>query len=125
MHPQGYSHGALIASLQPLLVPPIKTYHILLCYPMSVRGLITFFHGGSYDTALLNLIQDQRSRVLVLYGDQDQFTSLQKYEQWVGKLKNDARGQLSTIKVEGGDHFWHGPAGEEMSIAVGRWLDEI
>jgi len=121
----GYSHGSLIASLHPLLPDPIKTYHILLCYPMGVRGLITFFNSGTFETALHTLIQEPKSSLLVLYGDKDQFTSLHRYERWVEKLNNEARGQLSTVQVESGDHFWHGRAGEEMCSAVGHWLDEL
>jgi uncharacterized protein len=91
---------------------------------MSVRGLITFFHGTTYETALHHLVQDPRSSVLVLYGDHDQFTSLQRYEHWVSRLKTEAKGHLSTVLINGADHFWSQRASEEMCITVGSWLDE-
>lgn len=109
--------------MHPLLPAPTKTFHILLSYPMSVRGLITLFHGATYETALHDLVQNPRSSVLVLYGNHDQFTSLQRYEQWASRLRAEAKGNLSTVLINGGDHFWGQRAGEEMCMAVGRWLD--
>ncbi|KAF8591200.1 hypothetical protein K439DRAFT_1402857 [Ramaria rubella] len=121
----GYSHGSLISSLHPLLPPPIKTYHILLSYPMSVRGLITFFRGPTYEAALKNLVQHPGSDILVLYGDHDQFTSVQRYERWLSELESETKGQFNSVMIQGGDHFWRGRAEEEMSNTVAGWLDEI
>ncbi|KAF8529805.1 hypothetical protein JB92DRAFT_2859755 [Gautieria morchelliformis] len=110
--------------MHPLLPAPTKTFHILLSYPLSVRNLITFFHGATYQTALHGLVQNPRSIILVVYADRDQFTSLQSYEPWVLHLKTEAKGQLATVLINGGDHFWGQRAGEEMCTTVGRWLDE-
>lgn len=110
--------------MHPILPAPIRTFHILLSYPTSVRGLITFFHGSTYETALQHLVQNSRSSVLVVYGDHDQFTSLQRYEQWVSRLKSEAKGRVGSVLINGADHFWSQRAGEEMCIAVGHWMDE-
>jgi len=121
----GYSHGSLIASMHPILPTPIKTYHILLSYPLSVRNFITFFRGATYENALKILVQNPESKVLALYGDHDQFTSLENYERWVTQLKSDVSGRLNIIKIEGGDHFWAQKPGEMLCVEIGKWLDDI
>ncbi|KIJ51511.1 hypothetical protein M422DRAFT_26916 [Sphaerobolus stellatus SS14] len=118
----GYSHGSLIASMHPLLPSPSKTSHILISYPLSVRGLITFFRGGTYDAALRDLLQNPSSQVFIAYGDQDQFTAVQKYNKWASDLKKDVKGQLVTRRIDGSDHFWSGPGGSELCQAVATWI---
>ncbi|KAG6832792.1 hypothetical protein H0H92_009410 [Tricholoma furcatifolium] len=69
----GYSHGSLIASLQPV-IPSIKTTHILISYPLGPRGWLTMFNTGTYNAKLKELVQDKSSHVLVVFGDDDEFT---------------------------------------------------
>jgi hypothetical protein len=103
----------------------MKTYHVLLSYPLSVRSFITFFHGATYENTLKILVRNPESKVLALYGDRDQFTSLQKYERWAAELKSDTNGRLDTTKIEGGDHFWTQRPGAVLGVEIGRWLDDV
>ncbi|KAK2463445.1 hypothetical protein APHAL10511_004531 [Amanita phalloides] len=108
----GYSHGGLIVSLHPILTH-IKTSHVLLSYPLSPRGWITMFHGSAYQNKLEMLVRDERSDVLVIHGDADEFTSKNKYGEWSGQL-----GGGRVVEIAGGTHFWLGSAGEEMQQFV-------
>jgi hypothetical protein len=123
---QGYSHGSLIASLQPILPPPIKTSYILISYPLSTRGLLTLFHTRKYATALSGLIHSRAVDVLIIYGDKDEFTGAPEYDTWSEELKKDAAGdgtvRLYVVKIGGGSHFWRGREGKEMTNAIRQWL---
>ncbi|RPD60193.1 alpha/beta-hydrolase [Lentinus tigrinus ALCF2SS1-7] len=126
----GYSHGSLIASLHPVL-DNIQTSHILLSYPIGPRHWLTAFHGSHYTNALKSLLHDSRSNVLIIHGDDDNFTSVDAYDAWVTNLQKDREalssseqavqspGKLEVMKVEGASHFWR----EED--AVGRLLDIV
>lgn len=111
----GYSHGALIASLHPVLLN-IRTLHVLLSYPLSPRGWITMFSGNSYQKKLEELVQNPDSNVLVIYGDQDEFTSISNYKSWSEQLSKE--GRVKVVEVEGGTHFWRGRAGETLKKSV-------
>jgi len=91
----GYSNGALTASLHPILPAHIRTAHVLISYPLGPRGLLTAFHTGTYQHALEDLVRQPAERVLICYGDADDFTSADTYEEWV-----EALGKLA---VEGGE----------------------
>jgi uncharacterized protein len=71
---------------------------------------LTAFKSAHYTTALKNLLHDPRSKVLILYGDRDDFTSVESYDAWVESLKleanGDNRGHLQVEKIEGANHFW-------------------
>jgi len=109
----GYSHGSLVTSLFPIsAIPDVKIYHILLSYPLGPRSFLTAFRGGHYTTALNNLLHDPRSNVLVVYGDQDEFTGEDSYDTWARSLKAavqvEGRGKLEINKIHGATHFWMG-----------------
>jgi hypothetical protein len=66
--------------------------------------------------------------LLVLYGDNDQFTGIGSYEAWVKSLRevgnlHDGKAVVSNRKIEGGDHFWQGEALNHMLIEVERWIN--
>lgn len=111
--------------MHPLSPFPTKTFHILLSYPLGVRSLLTLFNGSAYESGLKQLLQEVDSNVLVLYGDQDQFTSLRKYEQWIASLKGIAKGQFSTYMIDNADHFWRDTCGEQLCLVVSQWLDKM
>lgn len=122
---QGYSHGSLIASLHPTLPAPIQTSHILLSYPLGVRGLITLLHTGTYAASLTALLRDPASNTLVVYGTQDDFTAEGSYATWVEKLRAEAgygTGRLEVSKVDGANHFWAGETRRELLRVVEGWL---
>ncbi|TFY81425.1 hypothetical protein EWM64_g2587 [Hericium alpestre] len=83
----GYSHGSLVASLHPVLPPPIRTMHVLLSYPLGPRGFLTLFNARTYEDRLEALLRDSRAHVLVVHGDADNFTGAPAYDQWADGLK--------------------------------------
>ncbi len=127
---QGYSHGSLIASLHPVL-EDVKTSHILLYYPMGPRHWLTAFQGHRYTAALKSLVDDPRSNILVVYGDDDNFTTAESYDSWVGTLRKAPAdrpdeltgGTLEIVKVAGASHFWREEdAVETLVETVQEWL---
>ncbi|TDL25640.1 alpha/beta-hydrolase [Rickenella mellea] len=130
----GYSHGSLIASLQPVLPSPIKTSHILLSYPLDKRGMLTLFNSTLYSSRLSSLLQNWHpaANVLLIFGDQDQFTSIENYRQWVNGLRKESKqlqgegdrhGSFEVIEIAGAGHFWGGISGRNMLDRVAEWLD--
>ena len=117
---QGYSHGSLIASLQPV-IPSVKTSHILLSYPLGPIGWLTLFNKSTYTANLKELIGNANSNVLIIYGDHDEFTSIGRYKAWREQLEGDAR-NLKVVEVSGGSHFWRGRSNAEMMCIVREWL---
>jgi len=121
----GYSYGSLIASRMPVL-PNVKTSHLLLSYPLGPRHWLTAFHGKTYTTALGNLVRDPNSNVLVVYGDQDNFTSSDMYTAWLEQLKAGAepyQGSLQIARIPQGSHFWREEdAQTELVKVVLDWL---
>jgi len=117
----GYSHGSLIASLQPV-IPSVRTSHILLSYPLGPRSWLTLFHTNTYTAKLKELIGNADSNVLIMYGDRDEFTSIAKYRAWreelVSKGGGDA-GHLKVVEVPGASHFWER---RELKPVVVEWL---
>ncbi|KZT29718.1 alpha/beta-hydrolase [Neolentinus lepideus HHB14362 ss-1] len=118
----GYSHGSLIASLHPILPSPIKTYHLLLSYPLGPRGWLTAFRTSTYTNALATLVHNPAANVLVVYGTKDEFTGISKYDTWAEELKR-ARGDaaLRIERIEGATHFWFSYEAE-LQDTVGTWL---
>ncbi|KAF9475404.1 alpha/beta-hydrolase [Pholiota conissans] len=114
----GYSHGSLIASLHPVL-PSVKTSHILLSYPLGPRSWLTLFKSSSYSTALHELVRHRNSNVLVIYGDQDEFTSVEKYRTWASDLAGE---NVEIVEVQNASHFWHGGSGRELETVISKWL---
>ncbi|KIK96030.1 hypothetical protein PAXRUDRAFT_826414 [Paxillus rubicundulus Ve08.2h10] len=115
-HPQvksvtfiGYSHGSLIATLHSALPSHIKTSYVLLSYPLSPRGLLTMFHTKVYSSALTCLLRDASVSLLVVHGEQDEFTSRSKYEAWTESLRETegVKAQLEVVSVVQAGHFWH------------------
>ncbi|KAH8100988.1 alpha/beta-hydrolase [Cristinia sonorae] len=124
----GYSHGSLITSLFPLLPSPLKTSHILLSYPLGPRSWLTAFRGKYYTDTLNALLHDPNANILVVYGDQDEFTGAGSYDTWVDGLEEEAhgegRGTLRVERVDGATHFWTDANGarEQMVEIVTGWV---
>lgn len=118
---QGYSHGSLIASMHPVLsqaFPLVQISHILLSYPLGPRSWLTLFHSSSYSKALEALVQHPDSNVLLVFGDQDEFTSQSKYMTWASGLK----GNVKIAEVKGASHFWRGHSGHKLGEMVNKWI---
>ena len=108
----------------------MKTSHILLSYPLDKRGLLTLFHSRTYAETLGTLVKNPRSNVLLLYGDRDEFTSINSYETWVKELQDlagqDPSSMTNTVQVghvKGATHFWEHSKAQIMLKFVEEWLD--
>ena len=138
LHLQGYSHGCIPISHFKPLPAPLKTRYVLLSYPLTVLPFITLFNHRTHATALKSLVKELTdtpsysslpapSLLLVLYGDQDQFTGIARYEAWVNSLQEignapSGKAIVADAKIEGGDHFWGGEALDHMLNEVGKWI---
>ncbi|KAI0255135.1 alpha/beta-hydrolase [Lactifluus subvellereus] len=124
----GYSNGALTASLHPVLPAPLRTTHVLISYPLGPRGLLTAFRTRTYQSALEGLVRDPRARVLLCYGDADDFTGVEAYDGWaeaLGKLAVERGGNgLEVVRIPGASHFWGGQAGGGLIEAVTQFLTQ-
>ncbi|KAH8831256.1 Alpha/Beta hydrolase protein [Flagelloscypha sp. PMI_526] len=116
----GYSYGALIASLCPLIVNGVQVEHAFISYPLGVRGLLTFFKTAYYKSKILELVMN--GRVFFVYGDRDEFTSLSSYETLLQELEAPDSGQIMGCLVEGANHFWAGDRMDEMLRELVVWL---
>lgn len=76
------------------------------------------FHSSSYSKALEELVQHPNSNVLLVFGDQDEFTSQSKYMTWGSCLK----GNVEIVQVKDASHFWRGQSGEELGEMVNKWV---
>lgn len=122
---QGYSHGSLIASLHPVLNPKVKTSHILLSYPISPRGLLTMFHTGMYNSALHDTLCNPDARLLLIYGDKDEFTSKSKYDEWIDILMrtDGLKAKFDAVPVTDANHFWQSDSARTaLQQAVDSWI---
>ncbi|GAA5826105.1 hypothetical protein JCM11251_007167 [Rhodosporidiobolus azoricus] len=128
----GYSFGSLAASSCP---PPhtlpshphltLRTSYLLISYPISVLWALTLFRSSSFTTALQSLVHKGENRVLAVYGDQDQFSAVEKLRAWSEGLKKEQAngGRFRVVEVEGADHFWQKRTKKrEMLDAVASWL---
>ncbi len=73
--------------------------------------------------------------MLLIYGDEDEFTSASSYDAWVADLQKDREvassseqtrqspGKLEVVKVEGASHFWReDDAVVRLIDTVSAWL---
>ncbi|TFK75129.1 alpha/beta-hydrolase [Pluteus cervinus] len=122
----GYSHGSLIACLPGLLPPPVKTSHILLSYPLGPRSWLTCFRSQTYQKKLQELVQNPESNILVVFGDQDEFTSASQYQDWGRLLESlvadEGNKRLQIVEVPQATHFWRGRDMDALVEKVSGWL---
>ncbi|KAJ3833899.1 Alpha/Beta hydrolase protein [Lentinula raphanica] len=121
----GYSHGSLIASLYPILPGKhTKVSHVLVSYPLGPRKYLTLFHSSTYASKLRELVQNRHSNVLIIYGDQDEFTSAKSYEGWAQELikQGQKQNRMTVCCRPGASHFWRGRHGIWLAETVAKWL---
>ena len=100
----------------------MRTSHILLSYPFGPRGWLTLFNSKTYTAKLKELIEHRESNVLIIYGDQDEFTGVGSYKAWREELQGGDARKVKVVEVAGGSHFWRGRTGDEMREIVVGWL---
>ena len=59
--------------------------------------------------------------MLVVFGDQDEFTSISSYRTWAAELETHSgtSDRLKTVEVGSATHFWRGQAGERLQHVAG------
>ena len=105
----------IAASLRPQENDPGIPYsYLLISYPLNVQWALTTVRSSFFSSQINQLLRttendskndDSRNnsnKVLVLYGDHDQFTGVRSYQNW---LKNAGQ-HVESIIIPGADHFW-------------------
>lgn len=77
------------------------------------------FNSSSYSKALQDLVAHPDANVLLVFGDQDEFTSVSSYRQWANELKGP---RAHVVEVANASHFWRGESASEMEAAIVDWL---
>ena len=62
--------------------------------------------------------------MLVVFGDQDEFTSISSFRTWAAELETHfgKSDRLKTVEVENATRFWRGQAGERLQHVLLEWL---
>ncbi|KAG2224939.1 hypothetical protein INT45_010888 [Circinella minor] len=112
----GYSFGSMIAaSLRPqendLSIP---YSYLLISYPLNVRWALSTVRSSFFSSQVNQLLRTtendsnndnnntNNNKVLVLYGDHDQFTGVRSYQNWL----KYAGQHVESVIIPGADHFW-------------------
>jgi len=85
---------------------------------------LTLFHGRTYNDHLHKLINDPQSNILIVHGDQDEFTGAETYEGWVAELRKN-EGEFRVELVQGATHFWTLGAGQRLKEVVNGWVPKL
>ncbi|GAA5928998.1 hypothetical protein JCM10213_004964 [Rhodosporidiobolus nylandii] len=126
----GYSFGSLAATSCP---PPsrrclsIRTSYLVVSYPLSVLWALTFLQSGRFTAALRDLVRRGGSCVLTVFGDADNFSSVDKLRSWAAGLEKEQGSDScwTAVEVEGVDHFWREREKKRALLdVVRRWLRE-
>ncbi len=82
------------------------------------------FRTSHYQAQLEGLLKDDRSNVLVAYGDKDEFTGVSNYKGWAEQLIKAAlkSNRLRIVEIQNASHFWRGHTGLELAQMLGGWL---
>ena len=110
----------------------IRISHVLLSYPLGPRSWLTAFHGSRYQSAIVDLVRSPGASVLVMHGDEDNFTSVSAYGSWASALQSShgeselQNGRLEVVKVEGASHFWQEEhAVQHLVDTISSWLHTL
>lgn len=87
----------------------IPTYYILISYPLSVLWALSTTKMNYFKSQINQLLKNNQRPVLIVYGDQDQFTSEKSYQTWLNTIistTTDDHRIIQYKKFDGVDHFW-------------------
>ncbi|GHJ85935.1 hypothetical protein NliqN6_2337 [Naganishia liquefaciens] len=143
----GYSFGSVMAgqAISPphrRTGPQVRLRYILISPPVStvVRFLLTPFRSGNFTASLQRIVSGdgsagvhedeagrESSKVLIIYGRRDNFTSEATYRRWIGEFFPVAdltyRETFSVKEITDADHFWsNSGCKSEMLAEVANWL---
>lgn len=121
-----------------------------MSYPLSVLFAITLFRSAYFVNGLEERVKLEQSiqddtrgtgeggtvcstageetknkgnDLLIIYGDQDQFTAVEKLRDWSNRLEEIGRDTVRTVEIAG-DHFWREEKGRgELFTALFDWLE--
>jgi pimeloyl-ACP methyl ester carboxylesterase len=63
-----------------------------------------------------------KHETLVVYGDQDGFSSARRIREWVVRMKSESGMRFQSVEVNGAGHFWHEEGSEEeLRAALRVW----
>jgi alpha/beta superfamily hydrolase len=119
----GYSYGSLAASA---CSPPsdtadvhFETSYVLISYPLSVAWALCALQTSFFTSALR--IRSKDHCVLAVYGDQDQFTAVEKFRRWAAELGRSESSR--SVEVAGADHFWRDKKHKaDLLSAICNWI---
>lgn len=103
---------------------------LLISYPVSYIWALTSFRASHFRKALEAQVTSLEQKILVVYGDKDQFTTQKAYSQWTSRLKSCVASEihhaerLSIIELSDTDHFWADKLSELCQL-VGAWVENL
>ena len=102
-------------------VPSIGAHYLLISPVLGIIGSALSAFGNTTDVTTTLASEP----TLVVYGDNDVFTTTRKIRQWTQKLSSSS-GRFRAVEVNGAGHFWreHGVA-ERLSNAIEYWVKEL
>ena len=83
------------------------------------------FQTDMYASALRHLLCNPEARLLLIYGDKDEFTSKSKYDAWIESCRrtDGLKAKLDVVRVTEANHFWQShDARTALEQAVDNWL---
>ena len=122
---------------------------MLISYPLGVLFAITLFRSNYFLDGLEERLRTARdslqvqgqagstvvpsendlegkkgSDLLLIYGDRDQFTAVEKLRGWSSRLEVVGGERVTTREITGADHFWREESGRNGLItALFDWLE--
>ena len=104
------------------LLPPISLFLTLFTKFSLEVGMDTSAQGRQISCPK-PADQLSANRTLVLYGNEDVFTSASKLRKWTNDISRASRGRFEAHEVDGASHFWHEEGVETQARGILRdWL---
>ncbi|KAI8054984.1 Alpha/Beta hydrolase protein [Syncephalis plumigaleata] len=122
----GYSYGGMIAgAVDPQVVGDTPLSLVLISYPYSVTWLLTLCRSSYFTDAFKQWLSRTSPPipVLVITGNQDQFTSSKSYRRWIESLTKSYSGSNITFQLlDSIDHFWFGHE-HQLVESIQEWIN--
>lgn len=104
------------------LLPPISLFLTLFTKFSLEVGMETSAQGRQISCPK-PANQFSANRTLVIYGNEDAFTSASKLRKWANEISRASRGSFEAHEVEGASHFWREEGVETQARGILRdWL---
>lgn len=104
------------------LLPPISLFLTLFTKFSLEVGMETSAQGRQISCPK-PADQFSANRTLVIYGNDDAFTSASKLRKWANEISRASRGRFEAHEVDGASHFWREDGVEAQARGILRaWL---